>query len=69
MIDTELIKRVDDIAPVVAAGKADAERRGRLCDEVVAAMQRAGFTKMYAPKALGGLEVDPVTVSRVTEDG
>ena len=67
MTDVELIARVDAIAPIVLAGRDDAESNGRLSADVVEAMRGAGFTKLFAPKSLGGLEADPVTVSKITE--
>jgi alkylation response protein AidB-like acyl-CoA dehydrogenase len=47
---------------------AEAERERRLSKPVIDALNRAGITKMLLPKSLGGLEADPVTVTRVVEE-
>ena len=66
-MNQQLIDRVDSIAPTVIAGREIAEQQGYLAPEVVDAMKEIGLTSLFAPKSLGGLEADPVTVSRITE--
>ncbi|HJQ01833.1 MAG TPA: acyl-CoA dehydrogenase family protein [Jatrophihabitans sp.] len=55
---------------VLTAGSRDAEqaeRRGRLSDEVVAELRRAGIFQMCVPQALGGAESPPVPVLETVE--
>lgn len=63
----ELVRAVDDIADVIVAGREAAEAEGKLTEAVVRAMADKGFTKLYAPRLLGGVEADPVAVALVTE--
>jgi alkylation response protein AidB-like acyl-CoA dehydrogenase len=61
-VDT-LLNRVKDIAPMLRAHAAEAEAQRRLARPVVDAMLQAGLYSMSHPKAFGGLEVDPLTIS------
>ncbi len=57
----------DSALETVSAWSDRAETEGRLTDEAVAALIEAGVARLYLPRALGGMEVDPVTCARVTE--
>jgi alkylation response protein AidB-like acyl-CoA dehydrogenase len=57
----------DSALDVVSAWSDWAETEGRLADEAAAALIKAGVARLYLPRALGGLEVDPVTCAQVTE--
>lgn len=51
---TELLRRVDRIAPLVARRAADAERAGRLTDDVIDAIHAEGLFRMMLPIDDGG---------------
>lgn len=59
---------VRQIEPVIRANAAAAERDRRLSTPAAAAMRAAGLYRLWRPKALGGLEVDPITAFRVIEE-
>jgi alkylation response protein AidB-like acyl-CoA dehydrogenase len=59
-----LLDTVRYVEPVLRAHSADAERERRLPSAVAAAMRDCGLYQMWRPKALGGLEVDPLTLTR-----
>lgn len=48
------------------AGRADTERR--LPSESLDAMREAGLLRLFVPRALGGLEIDPVTHVAIQEE-
>src|SRR5262245_55457534 len=63
-----LVDRVKAMAPLLRAHAAEAEAQRRLTRPVVEAMLQADLYSMSAPKAFGGLEVDPLTMFRVVEE-
>jgi len=56
------------IAPLVRACRDEGERERRLPAQVLAAMHEARLFRMYIPKALDGLEIDPITSMIVVEE-
>ena len=44
------------------------ENNGRLSSTVVSALREAGFYKLFLPRALGGLEAEPLSVAKVVEE-
>ena len=56
------------IAPLLREHADAAERDRRLSRPAVEALAAGGFQRMMAPAALGGLELDPVTIARVAEE-
>jgi indole-3-acetate monooxygenase len=56
------------LAPLIRQHAPDAERNRRISPKVIAALREGGFFRMLLPRALGGLEVDPVTCSLVVEE-
>jgi len=67
-IDETLLAGVHRVGPIIA-GEIDATERGRrLAQPVVAALREAGFFRLFTPRALGGLEVNPVTFARIVEE-
>lgn len=63
-----LLGAVRKIEPLIRDHAPEAERERRLSEPVVGAMRDAGLFRMVRPKALGGLEVEPVSLFRVVEE-
>jgi indole-3-acetate monooxygenase len=63
-----LLDTVRNIEPVIRENAAQAEIDRRLSAPAAAAMRDAGLYRLWRPKALGGLEVDPMTGLRVIEE-
>jgi len=63
----DLLTRVQELAPVLRAHADQGERERHLMDPVVEALQDAEIYYMLVPRALGGLQVDPLTLYRVVE--
>jgi alkylation response protein AidB-like acyl-CoA dehydrogenase len=66
--DESLIARARALEPIVRQHAETTERERRLARPVFEAMRDAGLFRMFTPRALGGLEADPVTVARVAEE-
>ncbi len=66
-MDQELARRIDAAADVAASHREEAERCGRLSAATVSALVDAGVARLYLPRTLGGLEVDPLSCAAVTE--
>jgi alkylation response protein AidB-like acyl-CoA dehydrogenase len=56
------------LAPLIREHATTAERERRLSLPVLDALKGAGLSRLLLPRALGGLEVDPVTYSRIVEE-
>ena len=67
-MDTALIEAAQRIMPLVRACRDEGERERRLPAQVLAAMHEARLFRMYIPKALDGLEIDPITSMIVIEE-
>ena len=67
-IDESLVARARALEPVVRQHSETTERERRLAGPVLEAMREAGLFRMFTPRALGGLEADPLTVARVAEE-
>jgi alkylation response protein AidB-like acyl-CoA dehydrogenase len=63
-----LVSDARALAPLIRRHAPEAELNRRISPEVLAAMKEAGLLRMLLPRSLGGLEVDPVTCSRVVEE-
>jgi indole-3-acetate monooxygenase len=66
--DAALIEAAQRIAPLVRACRDEGERERRLPAQVLAAMHEARLFRMHIPKALDGLEMDPITSMIVVEE-
>ncbi len=64
----ELLALVRKLGPLIREHAEEAERGRRLSPEVIGALTEAGLFRLLLPRELGGLEVDPVTCSRVIEE-
>ncbi len=67
-VDEDLVRTARDLGPLIREHAAEAERDRRPSRVVMGALAGAGLQRMYAPRSLGGLEVDPVTYARVAEE-
>lgn len=63
----EILAGFDSALDVVGAWSDWGESEGRLADEAATALIEAGVARLYLPRSLDGLEVDPVTCAKVTE--
>jgi alkylation response protein AidB-like acyl-CoA dehydrogenase len=62
-----LITAAERLGEAIRAARNDIERLRRLPPALAAAMHEAQLFRLYIPKALGGLEIDPITSMRVVE--
>jgi len=62
-----LLAEVDSIAPILAEHAPSSEELGRLDGPSVEAVRGTRLLRMFCPRELGGLEVDPVTATLVLE--
>ena len=67
-IDETLVAAARALGPVIREHAAEAERQRRLARPVIDGLVKAGLTRMFLPKSLGGLETDPLTHLRVVEE-
>jgi indole-3-acetate monooxygenase len=67
-VDARLLDSARAIGPIIREHADEAERERRLSKPVIDALIAAGFQRMFTPRALGGLEVDPITCARVVEE-
>ena len=67
-IDESLVVRARALEPIIRQHAETTERERRLAPPVLQAMREAGLFRLFTPRALGGLEADPVTVARVAEE-
>lgn len=66
--EQDLVSVARELGPMLRANSQRSDRDGRLPAESVNAMRDAGLFRMYVPRSLGGLQVDPVTHARVQEE-
>lgn len=67
ILSDDLIERAEALGPLIQDQAEHGERDQRLAPDVVRALSQAGLFRLFVPKSLGGLEVDPVTTARVVE--
>jgi indole-3-acetate monooxygenase len=66
--DESLVARARALEPIIRQHAETTEHERRLAGPAFQAMREAGLFRMFTPRALGGLEADPVTVARVAEE-
>jgi len=64
---SELLAEVDSIAPILAEHAPESEKLGRLDAPSIEAVRSTRLLRLFAPRELGGLEADPVTVALILE--
>src|SRR5438067_12388107 len=62
-----LVQAALALQPVLRSYREEIEREQRLPRALVEQLRAAGFYRMVIPRALGGLESDPLTYLRVVE--
>jgi indole-3-acetate monooxygenase len=67
-IDERLLGAARGIGPLIREHAEAAECKRRPNGAVLDALTATGLQRMYLPRALGGLEVDPITYARVAEE-
>lgn len=65
--DQTIVRDAKAIQPALRRHKDRIEAEQRFPPELVGQLREAGFYRMVVPRALGGLEVDPITFTRVVE--
>lgn len=64
----ELVDAVHKIGPRLRELGEVADRDRRLPHETIDLLREQGFLRLWAPRSLGGLEIDPVTHARIQEE-
>jgi alkylation response protein AidB-like acyl-CoA dehydrogenase len=67
-VDEGIIAAAREVGSIIAKHADTTERNRRLAPPVVDALRAAGLFRLFTPRGLGGLEVDPVTFARVVEE-
>jgi alkylation response protein AidB-like acyl-CoA dehydrogenase len=67
-LDESLLAAARALGPIIREHADATERDRRLARPVIDAMRGAGLFRMFTPRALGGLETDPVTFARIAEE-
>ena len=67
-VDEALLARARQLEPIIRQYADSTERERRVARPVLDGMREAGLFRMFTPRSLGGLEVDPISVARVTEE-
>jgi alkylation response protein AidB-like acyl-CoA dehydrogenase len=62
-----LVQAAAAMRPVLRGYHEEIEREQRIPKALVEQLRAAGFYRMVIPRALGGLQVDPLTYLRVAE--
>ena len=67
-VDEGMVAAARDVGSIIARHVETTERNRRLAPPVIDALRAAGLFRLFTPRALGGLEIDPVTFARVVEE-
>ena len=63
----DIVAAAKSLRPQIVAARDEIEESRRLPPAIIEQMDRAGLFRMYAPKSLGGPEIDPLTAFRAVE--
>ena len=66
--EQDLVSVARELGPILRLNSQRSDRDGRLPSESVKAIREAGLFRMFVPRSLGGLQVDPITHARVQEE-
>jgi len=64
---SSLYNELDKIAPILKQHVEAEQQDRRISPEVLNALRKAGFLRLFLPKSLGGLETDPLTTAKLVE--
>lgn len=64
----DILDRVEELEPLIRKHAGEAERERKLSSPVAEALKQAGLFHLFRPRALGGLQLDPVSADRVIEE-
>lgn len=67
-IDADLLSKARAIGPLLKDEGETAEGERRITKPALDALAEAGFLRLVTPRALGGLEADPLTVATIIEE-
>ncbi len=67
-VDEGILAAARDVGPLIAKHADTTERDRRLAGPAIDALRAAGLYRLFTPRALGGLEIDPVTFAHVVEE-
>ena len=65
--ESELLDAIASLTPEIRAVREETERARHLPSNLVQRLARAGLFKLFAPRSLGGSEIDPLSVARIVE--
>jgi len=65
---SSLYDELDKIADILKQNVSHEQENRRISPEVLNALRSAGFLRLFLPKSLGGLEVDPLTAAKLVEE-
>src|SRR5215203_1258048 len=65
---SSLYHELDKIGVILKQNVEAEQQDRRISSEVLNALRNAGFLRLFLPKSLGGLEVDPLTAAKLVEE-
>src|SRR5947207_11102577 len=66
-VEKELLETAMELGPVISQYIDEEEKNRRLSSTVFNKLREAGFLKLFLPKSLGGLELNPITTAKLVE--
>ena len=65
--NNQIIEFINANASILTRNVEEEEKNGRLSREVVSLLKEAGLFKLFLPRSLSGLELDPLTTAKIVE--